>query len=185
MIITLSQVKDLLNITSTAKDALISALIPEAEAKYLQIRNYPFDQFYGSITNGSKTITDIVIYPSTVITSTSNDYKSTASYIDRMSYVYNSEYNIDNYVTAVNETSNSIEIDTAAEDTVANIVLTVYPQGAKLTAAKIVQYMMSSNSMNGMQSESIGSYSYSRGTTGNPHGVPDDIVKSIKRYINV
>ena len=98
MIITLSQCKTLLQISGTSKDTLISALIPEAEAKYLQIRNFPFHQFYGTITNTSKEITGITIYPSTVRDLSISEYKSTASYIDRMDYVFNETYSIDNYV---------------------------------------------------------------------------------------
>jgi len=176
MIITLSQTKSLLNLTGTSKDTLITALIPEAEAKYLQIRNYPFHKFYGDTTAASKTISNIALYPSSITGSIS---VSSSRYIDRMDYIYTSA--IDNYVTDVDTISNTIAIDTAASTT-GSIVFTVYPQGAKMTAAKLIQYLMQSNSMNGLQSESVGSYSWSKATTGNPYGVPDDIFKSIKRY---
>ncbi len=183
MIITLSQVKSLLNLTGTSKDTLITALIPEAEAKYLQIRNYPFHMFYGNITNASKTISGITLYPSTVRDLSISSYKSTASFINRMDYLYSSLKSIDNYVTDVNDTANSVEIDSSASSTADSVVFTVYPQGAKMTAAKLIQYLMQSNSMNGLQSESVGSYSWSKGSTGNPYGVPDDIFKSIKRFV--
>jgi hypothetical protein len=180
MIITLSQVKSLLNISGTSKDTLISALIPEAEAKYLQIRNYPFAKFYGDTISGDKTITGIAIYPSSIKDLSRSEYKSTASFINRLDYINST--NIDNYVTEIDEIYNTIEIDTAASAT-ESIVFTVYPQGAKMTASKLIQYLMQSNSMNGLQSESVGSYSWSKATTGNPYGVPDDIFKSIKRYV--
>jgi len=183
MIINLNQVKSLLNLTGTSKDTLISALIPEAEAKYLQIRNYPFHQFYGDITKSSKNITGITLYPSTVRDVNISNYKSTASFINRMDYLYSSLKSIDNYVTEVNDTANSVEIDTVASSTADSVVFTVYPQGSKMTAAKLIQYLMQSNSMNGLQSESVGSYSWSKGGAGNPYGVPDDIFKSIKRYV--
>ena len=183
MIATLSQIKTLLNLTGTSKDTLISALIPEAEAKYLQIRNYPFHMFYGNITNTSKTIAGITLYPSTVRDLSISSYKSTASFINRMDYLYSSLKSIDNYVTEVNDTANSVEIDTAAGSTADSVVFTVYPQGSKMVAAKLIQYMMNSNSMNGLRSESVGSYSWSKGDTSNPYGVPDDIFKSIKRYV--
>ena len=63
MIITLAQVKSLLNITNTNSDTLISALIPEAEAKYLQIRNIPFLQITASASSGDKTLSNILVYP--------------------------------------------------------------------------------------------------------------------------
>jgi len=180
MIISLSQVKALLNISGATKDALISALIPEAEGKYLQIRNYPFHKYYGDCVSGSKTISNITLYPSSIRDLSTTLYKSTASTISRLDYIFSGS--IDNYVTEVNDTANTIEIDTAASAT-ESIVFTVYPQGAKMTAAKMIQYLMQSNSMNGLQSESVGSYSWSKATTGNPYGVPDDIFKSIKRYV--
>ena len=183
MIITLSQVKSLLNISGTSKDTLITALIPEAEAKYLQIRNYPFHQFYGNITNTSKTITGITLYPSTVRDLSISSYKSTASFINRMDYLYSSLKSIDNYVTEVNDTANSVEIDTAAGSTADSVVFTVYPQGSKLVAAKMIQYLMNKNAMSGLASESVGSYSVSWNSEGNPFGVPNDIYKSIKRYV--
>jgi len=185
MIITVAQAKTLLQITGTAKDALIAALIPEAEAKYLHIRNFPFLQFYGDITNTETEITDITLYPSTVRDYSLNYYKSTASFIKRMEYLYNSTNSIDNYVTSVNDTSNSVNIDTAAGATATGVIFTVYPQNCKMIAAKLISYFSQKNSMSGLQSESVGSYSWSKGSDGNPFGVPDDIVKSIHRYPSV
>lgn len=190
MIITLSQVKSLLNISGTAKDTLISALIPEAEAKYLQIRNIPFMQIQADITSGDATVSNLKLYPCDVLNSLSSvlyDNNTVAAFIDRTDYFYNSAQSIDNYVTEIDVENNTIELDTAPSATATDIIFTVYPKGAKFVAAKLIQYFMQSNSMNGLQSESVGSYSYSRGGSqggGNPFGVPDDIYKSIKRYVD-
>jgi hypothetical protein len=190
MIITLAQVKSLLNISGTAKDALISALIPEAEAKYLQIRNIPFMQIQADITASDKTISNLKLYPCDVLNSLSSvlyDNNTVAAFIDRTDYFYNSTNSIDNYVTEIDVENNTIELDTAPSATATDIIFTVYPKGSKFVAAKLIQYFMQSNSMNGLQSESVGSYSYSRGGSqggGNPFGVPDDIYKSIKRYVD-
>ena len=187
MIITLTQVKSLLNISGTSKDVLITALIPEAEAKYLQIRNFPFIQIQGNIVDDDKTISNIILYP---YRQELNDYyitgeMSVAAHLDRMDYLYNSTNSIDNYITDIDVINNTIEIDTAPSATVAGVVFTVYPQGSKMIAAKLIQYMMQSNSMNGLKSESVGSYSWSKSDVSNPYGVPDDNFKSIKRYVNV
>jgi hypothetical protein len=190
MIITLSQVKSLLNISGTAKDALISALIPEAEAKYLQIRNIPFMQIQADITSGDATVSNLKLYPCDVLNSLSSvlyDNSTIAAFVDRTDYFYNSTNSIDNYVTEIDIENNTIELDTAPAATATDVIFTVYPKGAKFIAAKLIQYFMQSNSMNGLQSESVGSYSYSRGGSqggGNPFGVPDDIYKSIKRYVD-
>jgi hypothetical protein len=190
MIITLAQVKSLLNISGTAKDTLISALIPEAEAKYLQIRNIPFMQIQADITSGDTTVSNLKLYPCDVLNSLSSvlyDNNTVAAFIDRTDYFYNSAQSIDNYVTEIDVENNTIELDTAPSATATDIIFTVYPKGSKFIAAKLIQYFMQSNSMNGLQSESVGSYSYSRGGSqggGNPFGVPDDIYKSIKRYVD-
>lgn len=187
MIITLAQVKSLLNISGTAKDTLISALIPEAEAKYLQIRNIPFMQIQADTTASDKTISNLKLYPDTALSSVLYDNNTVAAFIDRTDYFYNSAQSIDNYVTEIDVENNTIELDTAPSATDTDVIFTVYPKGAKFVAAKLIQYFMQSNSMNGLQSESVGSYSYSRGGSqggGNPFGVPDDIYKSIKRYVD-
>ena len=190
MIITLAQVKSLLNISGTAKDTLISAMIPEAEAKYLQIRNIPFTQIQGNLTASDKTISNLKLYPFDISNSLSSvlyDNNTVAAFIDRTDYFYNAVQSIDNYVTEIDVENNTIELDTAPSATATDVIFTVYPKGAKFVAAKLIQYFMQSNSMNGLQSESVGSYSYSRGGSqggGNPFGVPDDIYKSIKRYVD-
>lgn len=184
MIITLQQVKSLLNISGTAKDTLISAMIPEAEAKYLQIRNIPFLQIQASASSGDKTLTGIIVYPFQDFYTTTDGFSGTpAKYLNRMEYVFGN--GIDNYITDVDISANTVEIDTNAPGNVTNGIFTIYPQGAKLTAAKLIKYLMDQNSFSGLQSESVGSYSWSAASDGNPFGVPSDIYKSIKRYVNI
>ena len=185
MIITLTQVKSLLNISGTSKDTLITTLIPEAEAKYLQIRNYPFMQIQGNIVNTDKTVSSIRLYPYLSLSDAEIYERSVVSFLNRTEYLYNSANSIDNYITDINIDDNTLEIDTAATTTASDVIFTVYPQGSKMVAAKLIQYMMQSNSMNGLKSETVGSYSWSKSDVGNPYGVPDDIFKSIKRYVNV
>ncbi len=185
MIITLAQAKALLNITGTSKDTLMTALIPEAEAKYLQIRNIPFTQIQGELNAGDKTVSNIRLYPYSYLSGSIGNQKTTAAFLDRFEYLYNSANSIDNYITDVDINNNSVEIDTASTGTASNVIFTIYPQGAKYTAAKLISYLSQSNAMNGLQSESVGSYSWSAGSEGNPFGVPTDIYKSIKRYVNI
>jgi len=184
MIITLAQVKSLLGISGTSKDALISALIPEAEAKYLQIRNIPFKQIQGNITALDKTITVLRLYPYTFETYKYNGTGFMSTYLYRMEYLFNSTYNIDNYITDIDTVYNTLEIDTVSGTTADDVVFTVYPQGSKIVSAKLISYFSQKNSMNGLQSESVGSYSWSKGSDNNPFGVPSDIFKSITRYVD-
>ena len=185
MIITLTQAKALLQISGTSQDSLITALIPEAESKYLQIRNYSFMQIKGTLLNGDKTVSNISLYPYSALTDYEIYARSIVSFLNRMDYLYNSANSIDNYVANIDIDNNTIEIDTAASTTVSDVVFTIYPHGSKMTAAKIIQYLMQKNSMNGLRSETVGSYSWSKSDVSNPYGVPDDIFKSIKRYVNV
>lgn len=184
MIITLTQAKSLLQISGTSKDTLITALIPEAEAKYLQIRNWPFMQIQADIIADDCTLSNILLYPyyqeKTEYYGT-EEY-STAAHLERMEYLYNSAYSIDNYITEIDKIYNTVELDTAPDTTAAGVIFTVYPVGSKFTAAKIIGYLMQKTSMNGLKSENVGSYSWSKGEISNPFGIPDDIFKSIKRY---
>jgi hypothetical protein len=185
MLINLAQTKILLQIasTDTTKDALITALIPEAEAKYLQIRNKPFLQFSGDLTNTDKTVSNVAAYPVPDDIDVYSDEDFINYNLSVQSYIFNSANSIDNYITAIDAENNTLEIDTAASTTASTVIFTAYPLGSKLTAAKLIQYFMSTSSMNGLKSESIGSYSYTKSGDGQTAGVPDDIYRSIKRYI--
>lgn len=186
LIITTAQAKTLLQISGSSYDSLIAALIPEAEAKYLQIRNIPFTQIRGDIATGDATISNIELYPQNSVSFTNDfDVVNPANFINRLEYIFNSTYAIDDYVTDIDGDNNTIEVSTNSTATATDVIFTVYPQGAKMAASKIISYMLNKNAMNGMQSESIGSYSYSKGSDSNQFGIPLDIVQSIKRYVNV
>lgn len=167
MIITKDQVKSILNMTGN--DSIISMLIPEAEAKYLQIRNRPFDQLRADTTAASSTLTNVFL---------SNGDSFKLSMLNRFDYLTNDD--IDSYITEL--TDSTITVNAPAAESKTDQIFTVYPHTAKYTAAKLIQYLMNKNSMNGLQSENIGSYSWSKNSTGNPAGVPADLYKSIKRY---
>lgn len=184
MIITLAQAKNLLGISGNSKDNLISAMIPEAEAKYLQIRGIPFMQIKASAVTGDKTLTGIILYPENSLISGIIGYNGTPSkFLNRMEYIYGN--GIDSFITDIDTSANTIELSTASGVNVTDGIFTIYPQGAKLTAAKMIKYLMNSNSMSGLQSESVGSYSWSASSDGTQFGLPSEIYKSIKRYVNI
>ena len=61
---------------------------------------------------------------------------------------------------------------------------TVYPDGADVTAALMIGYLLKAK--HGLQSESIGNYSYSNESTDKQIcGYPKSIVGTIKRYIGI
>lgn len=62
--------------------------------------------------------------------------------------------------------------------------VSVYPIGSDVTAAEMIQYKLETDKPDAdLQSETIGSYSYSRLTSARYKGYPSDIVASIKKYI--
>lgn len=184
MIITTAQVKAILQISGTSYDNLIGLLIPEAEAKYLQIRGIPFTQIKADITTGDKTVSNIALYPTVSTVFTDFQIVNPSRYLERMEYLYNATNDIDDYITEIDIDNNTVELSGESLNTATSVLFTVYPQGAKMATAKIIGYFLNKQSMNGMQSESIGTYSYTRGSDMNNFGIPMDIVQSIKRYIN-
>ena len=90
-------------------------------------------QILADTNSGDKTISNIRIYPEQVLYGYNS---SAASYLNRLEYLYSSA--IDNYITDIDSNNNTVEIDTAASATAKDVVFTVYPQGSKMVAAKLV-----------------------------------------------
>jgi len=59
----------------------------------------------------------------------------------------------------------------------------VYPIGSDITAAEMIGYKLAAKSNPDLQSETIGSYSYSKSSSSKFMGYPIDIVGAIKKYI--
>lgn len=60
--------------------------------------------------------------------------------------------------------------------------ITIYPKGSELTAFEMLQWKMSPQGKNGVVSESIGSYSYTLGSSLSSSGYPSEITAKIKRW---
>ena len=86
------------------------------------------------------------------------------------------------YVEEKYENIRGIPFDVDSND------ITEYPPGCELTASQMVGYLIQTSQLTNMtdkKSESIGSYSYTRGGTDDMvQGFPKSIVSQIERYVN-
>ena len=167
MIVTRDEVKTFLQITGISKDALIDALIIEAESLFLQKREIDFFSFTGNTESLSDIITNI---------DDDNDF----IYIKTGKIIESTLYGIRERITSFDSDNLEIQVEnniTASND---DIEFVIYPYGSQIIAARIVGYLMSKDSLNGLQSESIGNYSYTK--FDNSTGLPLDLIKNIQVY---
>ena len=149
MIVTLAEVKANLQITDTTYDAIIQTLIPQAESLYRHIRGIDFFSFSCDGTTTTLSNLEFLQYenPSkgAIIESVIDDGTVLRTTL--------------NYLSVENETM-------AIEDSIAtpftDIVMIWYPLGAQFVASKIIEFLMSKQNMNGLKSENIGNYSYTK-----------------------
>jgi hypothetical protein len=165
MIITIDEYKISPYYKPTQTEATIVELIPSIEEEYLAIRNIPFLRITGDLVSGSKVISDI------------------SNFSDLQIRQMVSGTNIRGYITAINESNDDILVDKNATATEADATLTIYPIGAKLVAARMINYIMENAGDTGMKSEQIGDYQYERFDSDKMiNGYPKTIVGSISRY---
>lgn len=165
-IVTRDEVKTFLRIENVDQDALIDALIPQAEGLYLKIRGIDFFTFEGDLATTSTIITDIA----------DDDF----TYIKKGKVVEDLDNGFRAFVTLVEADENQITTNIAATYDGDNITLTIYPHGAQLVASKIIGYFLEKCSANGIKSESIGTYDYTKFDS--MSGLPADITCLVEKY---
>lgn len=187
-VITLAEYKTFNGITSTdaTRDARISALIPEIEAYIVEYCNnaftnpdvevsglmtttaaagpvYTLDLAAGGFTASGIVSGDIVAFSG----SRRNDGRFTVSSV------------ADTALTV----AEAVTSETATFP--GYVKLVQYPNGLKFIASRMIAYQMEHMADAGMQSESIGKYSYSRQASTNAAGYPDEILKALDKWRNV
>lgn len=90
-------------------------------------------------------------------------------------------------VSSVADTALTVAEAVTSETTsfAGHVKLVQYPSGLKLIASRMISYQMEHMADAGMQSESIGKYSYSRQASSNAAGYPDEILKALNKWRNV
>ena len=203
-ITTLSNVKSILGITSTADDAQITALIPQVEEDYINIRNKPFDVAtkvtYSDASTAGGEIEFSIGSKSELVEFNAGDTVAIIARKTRNQIKPTPYYSIDPTSDAVyftekhEQVTDSISVlDLEAESTSVTATVTkmqtVYPKGAEFTAAKMIQFHMTAGTAAGglgKTSETLGDYSvtFASGQGANIGDYPKDVVGGIKRYVS-
>lgn len=198
-ITTLSNVKNILNISDNDSDIWIVSLIPQVESDYLHIRNKPFNvgTKINVETTGLSADEDMTIDigdseyeielkdgdTAGIIARRVVNQMKPNRYYEILAPLSNST-SADIYVTEKYEnwTESMSVLDlsvTASTDITATVtkLQTIYPDGSELTAAQMIQHQM--NKPAGVQSESLGDYSvtYAEMQGGYPRSITGQITR--------
>ena len=201
-ITTLSEVKKILNISTTDNDDWITTLIPQVEDDYLNIRGKPFEvgtkvqvETLGLSSDEEMGLT--IGEDDYVIDLKDNDTAHMIAYRVFQQMKPSVLYKI----SIVNAASSSadllflekypkyqedfsvmdLSVDASANfDTTISKMQTFYPKGAEQTAAQMISYQM--DKPGGVQSESLGDYSVTYAETGGG-GYPRNITSGIIRFV--
>jgi len=168
-IITLAEVKAILQITATTYDTLIGILIPIAEAKYLEIRNIPFFTFEATITSGSGIID---LY-------TPDDFKK-INIQDKIETRDDSGVKLRGLATYLDTDDVAVTVNANSTTTESEAELVVYPGSADYTLSKMIDYYMNRDNASGYKSETFGTYNYTKFDIKNE--LPRDITGLIDSY---
>ena len=187
-ITTLTNAKDLLNITNNDKDLWIAALIPKVEADYQQIRNKPFDTGNTlTVTSAATSAGDVTVIVDGVdygIEVKSGD--STMLVAQRIYDYFTHNVRISGSAVTFTGKAFTLAFDGGTTGVTATLsgMATIYPDDAEFTAIKMINYHLKTSDAMGKVSESLGDYSvsYDRGESSADY--PKDIVGGIKRYVN-
>ena len=189
-ITTLEQAKLILQISTTTKNDLISALIPLVEDAYEQIRNKPFDISVKIAVTSTAATADGELYIEFDGSAEGVEVKSgdTAAivamkiYQDLYApYYYKKLSGVNVYLNHKYGAYQEITFDANGTGTAATITENekIYPAGSELTAIKMIGYSLQKNK-EGKTSESLGDYSVAFDVS--PGLYPKSITGTIQRF---
>lgn len=175
-ITTLAKVKTILGITGTAQDVLIEALIPLVESDFLNIRNAPWDTkvYDERVGVGTGLLTTFTLKYKPLILSSESIYLNGV-------VISTTEYDV-NYTTGVitfaTAPTSGVRITASYE-----VVDFFYPDGAEITAIRMIGWHLTQQKSIGVASESLGDHSVSfEKSSGGIESYPPSVIGSIKRY---
>ena len=183
MIATLAEIKTLLGITDTSKDAQITALIPMVENDVLQYCNNSFESAFAT-WGGSVTPTQAGSVYTFVGTAFLASLITSGDYIHVTGTLRNDGYY---HVTNITDTVITVDSPMINEPAItASIAAVEIPAGLKIYFAKMIGWNVYNFKSSGLSSESIGNYSYSMkdGASGDA-GYPADMLKGLDRWRRV
>jgi len=157
---------------ATQTDANINYYLDIVDDLILFIRGIPFFTFEGDLTDTSTTIEITNLY--------------TYNWLYKGALLEGFNDNIRGKITTWDETETEITVDTAATGTNEDELITIYPKGSQNVAAEMIKYLIDNLSIDQtMKSESIGTYSYTRGDdyiTVSGYSLPGYIANKIERF---
>lgn len=168
-IITLAEVKEILQITDNTYDTLITTLIPIAENSFLDVRGIDFFISEVDLTNGS----DVIEILNT------NDLIRFKKQ-DRMETRADDGSNLRGRIVYIDFDNAQMTLDSSSSVTESQAEIKVYPGNSDYAMSKIIAWMISSDNATGLKAETFGNYNY---TKFDPvSGMPLDIANLIKSY---
>lgn len=184
MIATLAEIKAILGISDNSKDTQINTLIPMVESDLIVYCNNLFLD------------TDIRFSGSCSITKISTTYKiecagggmDLTGFAIGDTILLQGSLRNDKYYTISGINANYIQV---SESVVAEsardmqLTLTSFPSALKIYISKMISYQMNHANDSGITSESIGNYSYSRGSNSGDAGYPSEILKALDKWRKV
>ncbi len=180
-ILTIDEYKALPAYNSSQSDDIIEALIPEVEAHFEQLRGAAFTTIRGSIADGAKVITGVVgiVYRDGVDQNRFDlaDLEDCVAILRKKQVVYLEDV-VRGLIVSWDTESDTITIDTAADDDASDAIFTIYPAGSKLIASRMIKYLIEND---GEKSYSIGDESIQYDEFLGIY--PKSIVQGIERYV--
>lgn len=164
MILTLAEYKVLPPYRSTQSDAMITALLPLIESDFLAIRGIDWRRVTGDIASASAEISSL----------------SSLVGIEVGQFVEGSD--VRGQIIAIDRDAKAITLDTAASADTADVALTVYPAGARMTAARMLAFQVNEGERDtALASESIEKHA-TQADSERIGGYPRSIVGGIRRH---
>lgn len=183
MIITLDEVKALLQITNTSKDAFIDSMIPIVQGFIFSYTNNYFEILTDNVYRDSNSISFVDGSPSKIIDS--QDKFISSGFVPGIHVrIQGSKFNDGVYnVSTVEAGSLTLcEEEELIKESVDNGVFTLitvvkFPKGIKLPVAKLIGFHLDSKNAKGVQSESLGDHSIIFQSGGNyPQSLLNDLI---------
>lgn len=174
-------------------EARVEALIPHVEDDYVKIRNRAFDTgdtltITGGATADGNLVVSIGDTEFTVEVEAGDDEELVARKI-HIELTESGRYRVslDGANVTVISRLDTLALSAATTGVTATTtgIETVYPDGAEMTAIRMIQFQLSAGKGAGISSEALGDHSITYDTAGAWIGdYPKSVVGSIKRYVS-
>ncbi|MEW6507189.1 MAG: phage head-tail connector protein [Bacteroidota bacterium] len=183
MIVTVSEVKSLLQIVDSSKDTFIASMIPIVQDFVFTYTNNYFEILTDKVYRESNSISFVNGSPSK-INDSQNKFISAGFVPGIHTRVQGSKFNDGVYKVAAVEAGSLIlsaeeELTNESVDSEVVTLITVvkFPKGIKLPVAKLIGFHLDPKNAKGVQSESLGDHSISFQSGGNyPQSLLNDLI---------